>query len=88
MSQDKDVQARVKGRQEVARKTVWELTVGVFRLRCLAESDQYVVQLRHPILGGWTTVIKDGKDAAAMLTRSLSTKGLQEALQSLPKFVE
>jgi hypothetical protein len=85
MDEDDAMRARVSGKEAVARKTVWTLTVREARLRCVAEPLMYVVQLRNPDKG-WQTV-KAGKDANKLLAYTMSQPSLQKMLLELPVLV-
>jgi len=51
---DKAMRARVSGKQDTARRTVWQLNIGDLRLRCLSVSCGHVVQIRSA--KGWESV--------------------------------
>lgn len=94
---DAGVRARVAGREAVARRTVWQLDIGAFRVRCVASpverddngepikpASAYVVQNRDP-KNGWTNMVGAGDDPAELLRRLVGSAGVAEFIQGMIK---
>src|SRR5271167_1278585 len=94
---DSAVRARVAGREAVARRTVWQLDIGPFRMRCVASpvetgdngepikpASAYIVQNRDP-KDGWTNIVGTGDDPAELRRR---VSGSAEVAKFIQKMVE
>lgn len=74
MSQDAAVRRRNEGKDAVARREVWRLEVAGFRVRCLADGDEYLLQAR--VAGEWKEEVFRGRDPQTLLVAFVHSQAL------------
>lgn len=82
MSQDAAARARVAGKDAVAARTAWALTIGGLRVRCVRDDDarpgaRYEVQ--SLIASKWSSVAH-GEEPLGLLRRLVSSGSVEMAV--------
>lgn len=77
---DKAVQARVAGKELVAKRTIWQLEIGHSRFRCVWTGTDFTVQ--HRTDKGWSEGLAHWADPADALRRVACCKAAETIVRT------
>lgn len=82
MSRHDDANRRRAGRDVVAQRTIWHITIGAFQARCLYKAQgRFIVQAR--IAGRWTEPSTfHGADPHALLEAVVASKAIEKSVKT------